>query len=146
MKNHRFAGNSASGFTLIELIVVIAILGLLAAFLAPNVMQQFSGAQSKTAKLYIKQLGGVLDMFNLETHRYPTTQEGLNALVQCPPGLAGCNGPYLKDKSLLKDPWNNDWKYTSPGSSGRPYEIMSFGEDGKEGGEGNAKDVKSWED
>jgi general secretion pathway protein G len=146
MKKHRFADNTISGFTLIELIVVIAILGLLAAFLAPNVMQQFSGAQSKTARLYIKTLSTELDKFRIDAGRYPTTQEGLNALIQCPSGLAGCNGPYLRDKSLLKDPWNNDWKYTSPGSSGRPFEIMSFGEDGKEGGEGNAKDVKSWED
>jgi general secretion pathway protein G len=134
------------GMTLIELIVVIAVLGLLAAYLAPNVMQAFSGAQSKTAKTQIKTLAAQLDIFKLDTGRYPTSQEGINALVQAPSGIAGWNGPYLKDRSLLKDPWGEDWKYTAPGQGSRAYEILSYGEDKKEGGEGNAKDVKSWDD
>ena len=132
------------GFTLIELLVVLVILGLLAGVAGPRIINYLGKARTDTAKLQIEEFGGSLDLFKLETGRYPTTQEGLQALVQQPPGLAGWNGPYLKKKTLPKDPWNNDYRYASPGQHG-PYDISSLGADNKEGGESEDKDVNGWE-
>jgi general secretion pathway protein G len=132
------------GFTLIELLVVLVILGLLAGVAGPRIINYLGKARSDTAKLQIEEFGGSLDLFKLETGRYPTSQEGLQALVQQPPGLAGWNGPYLKKKTLPKDPWNNDYRYASPGQHG-PYDISSLGADNKEGGESEDKDVNGWE-
>lgn len=133
------------GFTLIELLVVLVILGLLAGVAGPRIIGYLGGARSDTARLQIEEFGGSLDLFKLETGRYPTTQEGLQALVQQPPGLAGWNGPYLKKKTLPKDPWNNDYRYVSPGQHG-PYDISSLGADNKEGGDAENKDINGWED
>lgn len=141
----RTMGRRLAGFTLIELLVVLVILGLLASVAGPKVMGYLGGAKSDTARLQIEEFGTTLDLFKLETGRYPTTQEGLNALVQQPPGLAGWNGPYLKKKTLPKDPWGQDYRYVSPGQHGA-FDISSLGADGKEGGEGENKDILSWED
>lgn len=138
-------GNQTAGFTLIELLVVLVILGLLASVAGPKVMGYLGGAKSDTARLQIEEFGTTLDLFKLETGRYPTTQEGLNALVQQPTGLAGWNGPYLKKKTLPKDPWGHDYRYVSPGQHG-PFDVSSLGADGKEGGDGENKDILSWED
>ncbi|MBU0592641.1 MAG: type II secretion system major pseudopilin GspG [Gammaproteobacteria bacterium] len=131
------------GFTLIELLVVLVILGLLASLAGPKVINYLGGAKSDSAKLQIEEFGASLDLFKLETGRYPSTQEGLQALVQQPSGLVGWNGPYLKKKMVPKDPWGNEYRYVSPGQYGA-YDLSSLGGDNKEGGESENKDVSSW--
>lgn len=132
------------GFTLVELLVVLVILGLLAGVAGPRVLNYLGKGRTDTAKLQIEQLSGGLDLFKLETGRYPTTQEGLQALVQQPPGLPGWSGAYLRGKTVPKDPWGNDYRYVSPGQHGL-YDISSLGADNKEGGDGENKDVNGWE-
>lgn len=132
-----------AGFTLIELLVVLVILGLLASLAGPKVMNYLGGAKSDSAKLQVEEFGASLDLFKLETGRYPTSQEGLQALVQAPPGISGWNGPYLKKKVVPKDPWGNDYQYASPGQHGI-YDLFSLGADNKEGGDGENKDLTSW--
>ena len=132
-----------AGFTMIELLVVLVILGLLASLAGPKVIGYLGGAKSDTAKLQIEEFGASLDLFKLETGRYPTSQEGLPALVQAPAGLTGWNGPYLKKKAVPKDPWGNDYRYVSPGQHGA-YDLSSLGADNREGGEGENKDVTNW--
>ncbi|MDP2827036.1 MAG: type II secretion system major pseudopilin GspG [Sulfuricellaceae bacterium] len=133
------------GFTLIELLVVLVILGLLASLAGPKVINYLGGAKSDTARLQIEEFGASLDLYKLETGRYPTTQEGMSALVQQPSGVNNWNGPYLKKKTLPKDPWGNDYRYTSPGQNGA-YDLTSLGADNKDGGEKEDKDINSWED
>lgn len=139
------SGRRQRGFTLIELLVVLVILGLLASVAGPRVIGYLGGARADTARLQIEDFGAALDLLKLETGRYPTSQEGLQALVQQPPGLAGWNGPYLKKKTVPKDPWGADYRYVSPGQHGL-YDISSLGADNKEGGDGDNKDVNGWED
>jgi general secretion pathway protein G len=132
------------GFTLIELLVVLVILGLLAALAGPRVMKYLGGAKTDTAKLQIEELSASLDLYKLELGRYPTTQEGLKALVEAPSGVTGWNGPYLKKKEVPKDPWGTDFHYESPGQHG-PFDIFTFGADNQEGGEGENKDLGNWQ-
>lgn len=132
------------GFTLIELLVVLTIIALLGAVVGPQVMKQLSGAKSKTARMQIEDFGAGLDLFNLENGRYPTTQEGLEALIQAPPGLENWNGPYLKKKKIPQDPWNSDYHYQSPGDNG-PYDLYSYGADNTPGGDKDNADILSWE-
>ena len=131
------------GFTLIELLVVLVILGLLAGLVGPQVLRYTGSAKSDTAKLQIEELGAGLDLFHLEVGRYPTTQEGLKALVEQPTGVGPWNGPYLKKKRIPLDPWGNDYHYQFPGENG-VYDLFSYGSDNAEGGEGNDADVVSW--
>ncbi len=131
------------GFTLIELLVVLVILGLLAALAGPKVIGYLGGAKSDTAQLQVEEFGSALDLYHLEVGKYPTTQEGLQALVQAPGGADKWKGPYLKKKEVPKDPWGNDYKYESPGQHG-PYDLSSLGADNKEGGDGENKDLVSW--
>ena len=133
------------GMTLIELLVVLVILGLIASLVGPQVMKYLGGAKTDTAKQQISLFEGVLDGYKLDNSRYPTTQEGLDALVKAPAGISSWKGPYLKKNVVPKDPWGNEYKYTSPGEEGRPYDILSYGADGKPGGDGENKDVNSWE-
>ncbi len=133
------------GMTLIELLVVLVILGLIASLAGPQVMKYLGGAKTDTAAQQIHLFEGVLDGYKLDNGRYPTTQEGLGALVAAPAGVASWKGPYLKKSTVPKDPWNNEYKYTSPGEQNRPYDIISYGADGKPGGEGENKDVNSWD-
>jgi len=136
----------AAGFTLIELLVVLLILGMIAGLVGPQVMKHLGESKTKAAKLQIEELSTTLDMFKLDAGRYPDSQEGLQALVQAPPSLAAdrWRGPYLKKQAVPKDPWGNDYQYVAPGKHGA-FDIVSLGSDGKEGGEGDAKDVASWE-
>lgn len=131
------------GFTLLELLVVLVILGLLAAVAGPRVINYLGGAKSDTAKLQIEEFGSALDLFRLEVGRYPTSQEGLEALVVAPAGATGWNGPYLKKKAVPKDPWGNDYHYVAPGQHGA-FDISSLGADNREGGDGENKDVANW--
>ena len=136
--------NKSSGFTLIELLVVLVILGMLAGLVGPRIMKQLGTAKSNTAKLQIEDLGAALDIFYLDNGRYPTTQEGMNALVQKPSGFDNWNGPYLKKKNVPKDPWSNEYQYASPGENGE-YDLYSYGADKQPGGDGKNKDINSWE-
>jgi general secretion pathway protein G len=131
------------GFTLIELLVVLVILGLLAGLVGPRVLRYLGSAKSDTARLQIEEFGAGLDLFHLEVGRYPTTEEGLIALVEEPPGVNTWNGPYLKKKQVPQDPWGNDYHYRSPGENGL-YDLYSLGSDNLQGGEGDNQDVVSW--
>ena len=132
------------GFTLVELLVVLAILGLLVGLVGPQVLRHLGEAKSDTARLQIEDLGAALDLFYLANGRYPGTSEGLGALLQQPASMPAWDGPYLKKKSVPKDPWSNDYQYRSPGEN-TPYELFSFGADGSPGGEGENRDILSWE-
>lgn len=132
------------GMTLLELLVVLVILGVVGGIFAANIIGQGEKGKVKAAKVQIEQFGQLLDMYKLDVGHYPTTAEGLQALVQAPSGVNGWNGPYLKKDNVPKDPWNNDYQYTSPGQHGA-YDIVSYGSDGREGGEGDAKDIASWQ-
>lgn len=143
MMKRQCSGKPQRGFTLIELLVVLVILGLLASLAGPKVISYLGGAKSDSAKLQVEEFGASLDLFKLETGRYPTGQEGLQALVQAPSGLNGWNGPYLKKKAVPKDPWGNEYHYVSPGQHGT-YDLSSLGADNREGGEGENKDLTSW--
>ncbi len=130
-----------AGFTLLELLVVLAILALLAGLVAPRVMGYLAGAKRETAELQIRRLSTVLEYYRLDTGRYPTTAEGLKALVERPPGAGRWNGPYLEG-GLPRDPWGNPYVYRAP-AEGAPYEILSLGADGRPGGEGEDADISS---
>ena len=133
------------GFSLLELLAVLVILGILAGVFAPKFLGQAESAKRKAAKLEIDQIGQSLDLYKLEMGKYPTSQEGLAALVTAPSGTTNWNGPYLKKTTVPKDPWGNEYKYTSPGDQNRPYDIVSLGGDGKEGGDNDGKDITSWQ-
>jgi general secretion pathway protein G len=136
-------GHGQAGFTLIELLVVMVILGLLAALVVPNYVRQGEKARIKAARVQIENLGAALDTFRLDIGRYPTSQEGLDALRERPTGVDRWDGPYLK-KEIPKDPWGNSYVYRSPGDK-EPYELFSYGADGVAGGAGDGADIKSWE-
>lgn len=132
------------GFTLIELLVVLVILGLLAGLVGPQVMKYIGGAKSDTARLQIEDIGAALDMFYLENGRYPTSNEGLQALTSQPSGLDNWNGPYLKKKKVPGDPWGTPFNYVMPGQNAE-YDLYSLGKDNAAGGEKDNKDINSWE-
>jgi general secretion pathway protein G len=142
MRNHRAARRTARGMTLIEILVVLTLIGIVMGIVGSNFIQRGEQAKVKAAKIEIDQIGQVLDLYKLETGRYPTTQEGLQALLQAPPGVNNWSGPYWKKGAVPKDPWNHDYKYSSPAASA-PYEIVSLGADGQEGGDGPNKDISS---
>lgn len=129
-----------SGFTLIELLVVLVIIGLLATLVAPNFIGQSEKAKPQAARAQLESLRNALDMYQLDVGRYPTTQEGLEAL-RSRPGTAGrWSGPYLRD-ALPMDPWGNAYFYRNPGEGGASYDIGTFGADGRAGGQGTAAEV-----
>jgi general secretion pathway protein G len=136
---------AARGFTLIEILIVATIIALIVGFAADRLFFSGGQAQARLAKARLAELSGYLDLYKLDVGKYPTSQDGLNALLTAPSGVANWNGPYAKGPATIKDPWNNDIIYRSPGEQGRPYELVSLGEDGREGGEGPKKDIKSWE-
>jgi len=132
----------SAGFTLIELLVVMVIIGLLATLVAPRFLRQEAKAKIKVAGAQIELLGTALDTFRLDVGRYPTTQEGLEALNRQPGGLARWDGSYLK-KEVPLDPWGKSYVYRSPGEHG-PYDLISYGADGLLGGEKDNRDIASW--
>lgn len=133
----------SNGYTLVELLVVLAILGLLVALAAPRVINYLGSAKTDTARIQIEKLGGVLDLYRLEIGRYPTEQEGLESLIERPPQLDAWNGPYLKNRESLTDPWGRPYSYRSPGEHG-DYDLYTLGSDGKEGGDDEDQDVTNW--
>jgi general secretion pathway protein G len=137
-KAHRSAG-----FTLIELMIVLFILGLLAALVAPRLMGRVGKAKQKTAQAQIQMLATALDLYHLDVGRYPTEEEGLRSLYAKPESLPAWSGPYL-DKAVPKDPWARDYVYKCPGEHG-PYDLYSMGADGQPGGDGENADITNWE-
>jgi len=131
------------GFTLIELLVVLMILGLLAGLVGPKVLKYLGGAKSDTAQLQIAEFGAGLDLFYLEIGRYPTTEEGLTALVVEPTGVTSWQGPYIKKIGVPEDPWGQGYRYQSPGDNGE-YDLYSLGRDDANGGDAEDADIVSW--
>jgi general secretion pathway protein G len=131
-----------AGFTLLELLVVIVIIGLLAAYVGPKYFAQLGKSEVTVTRAQIEAFEKSLDTYRLDVGRYPTTEEGLNALMAAPPTAAGkWNGPYLK-KGVPADPWGHPYQYRAPGAKGE-YEIVSLGKDGQPGGAGDAADISS---
>ena len=132
-----------AGFTLLELLVVLAILGLLAAIIAPQVIKYLGQSRTQTAKVQIQNIVAALELYRLDMGRYPTPQEGLQSLVTAPPTAQGWNGPYLKKDTALKDPWGEMYFYKVPGQHGE-VDVFTLGSDKQPGGTGEAQDVGSW--
>ncbi|MEM7083503.1 MAG: type II secretion system major pseudopilin GspG [Pseudomonadota bacterium] len=140
------ASHRARGFTLLEVMVVIVILGIMAAMIAPNVLNRRVPAQQQKVRTDLAALSSALDMYQLDNFSYPTTDQGLQALISSPsPDLTAYpEGGYLR-KNNIKDPWGRDYIYLSPGQQGGEYDIFSYGRDGAPGGEGADLDIGSWE-
>ena len=135
--------SKSRGFTLVELLVVLAILAMLAGLVGPRVMGQLGGARSKSAGIQIRDFEQALEMYRLDVGRYPGNEDGLEALVQQPSGVNGWNGPYLRNSQLPQDPWGNAYQYSFPGSGGADFSIISYGADNAPGGEGEDADVSN---
>src|SRR5262245_45655778 len=140
---HSDKKRNSNGFALIELLVVMVIIGLLAALVGPRFIRQEEKAKIKATKAQIELLSTALDTFRLDVGRYPTTEEGLEALRTKPGGLERWDGPYLK-KDVPLDPWGKAYAYKSPGEHGA-FDIVSYGDDGLSGGEGDNHDITNWE-
>ena len=132
-----------SGFTLIELLVVLMILGMLAGLVGPKVLRYLGGAKSDTTGLQIAELSGGLDLYYLEVGSYPSTEEGLVALVDEPTGVVNWQGPYLKKSTVPLDPWGRGYHYQYPGDQSE-YDLYSLGRDNAKGGDGEDTDVSNW--
>jgi general secretion pathway protein G len=133
-----------TGFTLLELLVVLGIIAMLAGIVGPQVMKHMGESKVKAAKVQIEDLAATLDMYKLDVGSYPTSEQGLQALVESPEGAGRWNGPYLRKGKIPLDPWNQEYHYVSPGEHGK-FDLSSLGADSKEGGEGEDKDLVNWE-
>ena len=133
-----------AGFSFIEIMIVMSIIGLLMALVGPRLMKGREKAETQAAAVQIENLGAALDTFRLDVGRYPTTQEGLDALDRRPYSADRWDGPYLK-KGVPADPWARRYVYRSPGEAGRPYDLFTLGADGSPGGDGPNRDVNSWD-
>jgi general secretion pathway protein G len=131
------------GFTLLELMVVLLILALLATIAAPRVTKSLRKAKAQTAKVQVDALGAAVDSFHVDTGRFPTSEEGLKALIDRPGDSPAWDGPYLKKRDSLVDPWGHPYLYRVPGQHGE-YDIYTLGSDNREGGDGDAADVGNW--
>jgi general secretion pathway protein G len=140
---HRISRRRQRGFTLVELLVVLVILGLILAIATPQVIKYVGGAKTDTARIQVDRLSGVLDLYRLEVGGYPSEEQGLGALMEQPGDAEGWNGPYLRKADSLIDPWKNPYLYRYPGEHGE-FDLYSLGRDGQEGGEGEDEDVTSW--
>jgi general secretion pathway protein G len=136
----RFA--ASAGFTLLELLVVMVIIGLLSGYVGPRYFAQIGKSEIKTARAQADALGKALDQFRLDTGHYPSMEDGLAALVARPANEPNWDGPYLS-KDVPLDPWGNPYQFRSPGEHGE-YDLLSYGKDGKPGGEGAAADIVNW--
>jgi general secretion pathway protein G len=134
---------SERGYTLVEILVVITIIGLIMALVGPRVLNYLTESKVKTARIQIQSFTSALDLFYLDAGRYPTSAEGLAVLVRATSGITAWNGPYLKGGLVPNDPWGKPYLYRSPGEHGA-YDVVSLGSDGQEGGTGTAADITSW--
>jgi general secretion pathway protein G len=141
----RVCSAASGGYTLIEILVVLTIISLLLGLVGPRVLSYLGESRVKTTRLQIESFGSALDLFYLDTGRYPTSSEGLDALTQRPANVALWNGPYLKGGRVPSDPWGNPYQYRFSAERTPGYEIVSFGSDGREGGAGTAADVSNVE-
>jgi len=130
------------GFTLIELLVVMVIIGLLAGYVGPKLFAQIGKSEVKAARAQMDAFGKALDQFRIDVGRYPSSGEGLPALVQRPGGVTNWSGPYLS-KAVPADPWGRPYLYRAPGQQG-DYDLLSYGRDGQPGGDGDDADLTSW--
>jgi len=130
------------GFTLLELLVVVVIIGLLASFVAPRYFGQLGRSEVQVARAQLQALGTALDQFRLDMGRYPSSAEGLGVLTRQPPGEMRWRGPYLKKEAPL-DPWGRAYEYRAPGERG-DYDLLSLGKDGRPGGDGEAADLSAF--
>jgi len=140
----RSALQGQRGFTLVELLVVITIIALIMGIVGPRVLNYLTESKAKAAKIQIESFASALDLYFLDTGRYPNGSEGLTALVRRPGNINSWNGPYLKGGQVPPDPWGNGYVYRAPGQHGT-YDILSYGADGTEGGTGAAQDITSWQ-
>lgn len=142
------ARTPSRGFTLIEILVVIAVIAILAALVAPNVFQHLGTSRDSAARAQVEMISAALDMYRLDNGRYPTTEQGLEALRVEPatePLPRNWNGPYLR-RTVPDDPWGNPYVYRSPGVENTwGFDLLSYGADGREGGEGEDQDITNWE-
>lgn len=134
--------DQSRGFTLLELLVVLVILSLVIGLVGPRVLGYLSDSRVRAAQLQIDSLAAALDLYYLDVGSYPSASEGLEALIGRPPGNDRWNGPYLQQSSLPEDPWGNPYEYRVPGENSA-YEIVSFGADGQQGGDGDAAEIRS---
>jgi general secretion pathway protein G len=142
-RRRRAAHRGERGFTLVEILVVITIIGLIMGLVGPRVLNYLTESKAKAAKIQIESFSSALDLFFLDNGRYPSSSEGLTALVQRPGSTMSWNGPYLKGAVVPNDPWGNAYVYRSPGQHAT-YDIISHGADGQEGGTGAGADIASW--
>jgi general secretion pathway protein G len=143
LRSVRAKARGEGGFTLLELLVVLAIMGMLAAIIAPQVIKYLGTSRTQTAKVQIQNVMSALELYRLDVGRYPTQQEGLEGLVTAPTTAPNWNGPYLKKDSALKDPWGAPYVYQNPGQHGE-VDVYTLGQDKAPGGTGEAQDVGSW--
>jgi general secretion pathway protein G len=129
----RGAARRRAGFTLVEMLVVLAILGSIVGLVGPRVLNYLSESKVKTAQIQMENISSALDLFYLDTGRFPSSEEGLGALAKRPPGVQVWNGPYLKSNAVPKDPWGHEYLYRSPGQNG-PFDLGSLGPEGRPGG------------
>jgi general secretion pathway protein G len=135
--------STRSGFTLLELLVVLVILGLLTSYVGLRYFEHIGKSEVKVARAQIEELDKALEIFRLDSGRYPTAEEGLTALVQRPGNAPRWAGPYIK-KGVPPDPWGRPYQYRQPGEHGTDYDLYSFGKDGQPGGVGEAQDITNW--
>lgn len=133
-------GACRRGFTLLELLVVVAIIALLAAYVGPKYFSQVGKSEQSVARSQVQAFSRALGAYRLDVGNFPTTEEGLNALLVKPASAAKWNGPYL-EKAVPPDPWGRAYEYRSPGANGADFDIVSYGKDGQPGGEGDAADI-----
>lgn len=138
----RFSRFYLTGFTLLELLVVMVIIGMLAGFVAPRYFSQVGKSEVRAAQAQLESLKRALDQYRLDVGRYPTTEQGLNALISRPAGDKKWTGPYL-EKAAPPDPWGNPYSYKAPGEHAE-FDLVSFGKDGKPGGSNEDADIVSW--
>lgn len=143
-RSGRQASTAPAGFTLLELLVVMVIIGLLASYVGPRFFDQIGKSEAKTARAQLDALSKALDTYRLDVGRYPTAEQGLKALNAAPEGEARWSGPYLQ-KDVPLDPWGNAYVYKAPGTDKRDYDLLSLGKDGQLGGVGEAADIPQWQ-
>ena len=135
--------SATTGFTLLELLVVLAILGLLAAVVGPQVLRYLGSSKTQAAAVQSKNLVAALNLYKLDVGNFPTKEQGLQALVKAPPAATFWNGPYMPDPTALVDPWRNPYQFKAPGDHGE-VDVYSLGSDNAPGGSGDAKDIGNW--